>query len=105
MAKEINDKEFESILENEKGMFMVDLWADWCMPCKAIEPFLYDAEKELGIKLYKLNVDENPQTPSRYGVLSIPTVLCFKDGKLVGKVVGAKPKNKLFEELRRIFGL
>ncbi len=105
MPEHVSDAQLQEILKEDPGMIMVDLWADWCMPCKAIEPYLESASREFGIRLLKLNVDENSMTPATYGVMSIPTVLCFKDGKLVGKIVGAKPKMKIYQEIKSIFKL
>ncbi|MCX7947271.1 MAG: thioredoxin [candidate division WOR-3 bacterium] len=102
MSKHLNEKEFDSAI-SEKGNIVVDFWAQWCMPCKAIEPILNEAEKDLDIKVYKLNVDDYPEIAQRFNIFSIPTLLCFKDGKLVGKVVGAMPKQKLYKKLMEIF--
>jgi thioredoxin 1 len=104
MTTHITDKDFDKIYQ-EKGNIIVDFWADWCMPCKVIEPFLEEAQGELGLKVYKLNIDDYPSIAEQFNILSIPTLLCFKDGKLIGKIIGAMPKQKLYDKLRDIFQL
>lgn len=90
--KHINDSEFQQ--EISEGVVVVDLWAPWCGPCKMIAPILEELEQELGdqAKILKLNVDENQETAKNYDVMSIPTLLVFKNGTLVDKTVGFQPK-------------
>ena len=94
----INDTTFEKeVLQADSSPVLVDFWAEWCGPCKMIAPILEElAQKYLGkIKIGKLNVDENPNTPAKYGVRGIPTLILFKDGKALETKVGALSKSQL----------
>lgn len=93
MAKEITDATFSQ--EISEGLVLVDFWAPWCGPCRMQAPILDQLSQkydETELKITKLNVDDNPQTATSYGVMSIPTLLFFKDGELVEKCVGVQPK-------------
>ena len=97
----LNEQNFDGALTQYDGVLMVDFWAEWCGPCKAIAPVLEDLAREAAgrVTLAKVNVDENHGLAARYGIRSIPTVLFVKDGKVQGQVVGAVPRAKLKEKL------
>ena len=94
---QLTDDSFESDVMKSSTPVLVDFWASWCAPCKAIGPVIDGLADEYDgkVKVAKLNVDENPATPGKYGVRGIPTLILFKDGKIVDQVVGAVPKNQL----------
>ena len=81
---------------------LVDFWAEWCGPCRALAPKLEEIAVEMNsqIKIVKMNVDENPQTPGQYGIRGIPALLLFKDGKQVGELIGNQPKDNITEFLK-----
>ena len=99
MAKQVTDDTFELDVLQADGPVLVDFWAEWCGPCKQIAPSLDEISEELDGKmsLAKVNIDENPETPSKYGVRGIPTLMLFKDGEVTSTKVGALPKGKLKE--------
>ncbi|GGG01479.1 MULTISPECIES: thioredoxin [Paenibacillus] len=92
----VSDQSFNSEVEST-GTVLVDFWAPWCGPCKMIAPILEELSSDLGdsVKIAKVNVDENPESASRFGVMSIPTLILFKDGQPVDKVVGLNSKDAL----------
>lgn len=96
----ISDQNFAA--EIASGTVLVDFWAPWCGPCKMIAPVLEEVDQEIGdqVQISKLNVDENPDTAGRYGVMSIPTLMVFKDGEMVDKLQGFQPKEQLLEWVR-----
>ncbi len=97
------DSNFEDeVIKSEKPV-LVDFWAPWCAPCKAIAPVVdtLAEEYEGKVKFGKVNVDENPATPAKYGIRGIPTIMIFKDGKLMDQVVGAVPKAQLEALLKK----
>jgi thioredoxin 1 len=93
----VSDGTFETEVLNAVGPVVVDFWAEWCGPCRMIAPALDEIAGAMGekVKIVKLNVDENPKTASKYGVMSIPTLMIFKDGEMASRQVGAAPKAKL----------
>ncbi len=95
LVKHISDADFQATVAT--GVTLVDFWAPWCGPCKMIAPVLEEIAGELGDKaqIVKINVDENPLVAGQYGIMSIPTLLLFKDGKKVDQKVGALPKPAL----------
>jgi thioredoxin 1 len=94
---QFSDDNFDQEVLKASTPVLVDFWASWCAPCKAISPVIdtLAADYDGKVKIGKLNVDENPATPGQYGVRGIPTLILFKDGKVVDQVVGAVPKNQL----------
>ncbi len=98
---EVSDHNFQAEVIESETPVLVDFWAPWCGPCRMVAPVLEEigAEKGDALKIVKLNVDENQQTAMTYEVLSIPTLILFKNGAIAKKVVGAYPKRKLEAEL------
>lgn len=96
MSKEITDTTFST--ETDNGLVLVDFWATWCGPCRMQAPILDQLSNEYEedeLKIVKMDVDENPETPSQFGIMSIPTLLLKKDGEVVEKVVGVHTKEQL----------
>lgn len=97
-TKKITDDSFQSDVLDASGIVVVDYWAEWCGPCKQIAPALDEISDEMdGITIAKLNIDENPVSPTSYGVRGIPTLMLFKDGELRATKVGAQPKSKIVQ--------
>ena len=93
------DSDFDQKVTNSKGLVLVDFWAEWCGPCKVVGPIidgLAETHKD-SLQVYKMDVDENPGTPTRFHIRGIPTVILFKDGKVVDQIVGSYPR-EVFEK-------
>lgn len=97
----VTDDSFESDVLKSNRPVLVDFWAEWCGPCKQIGPALEEIASEMGerVSIAKLNIDESPMTPTRYGVRGIPTLMVFKDGKVAATKIGAMAKSKIVEWL------
>jgi thioredoxin 1 len=100
----VSDDSFESDVLQSSTPVLVDYWAEWCGPCKQIAPALEEISGELGdrVIIAKLNIDDHPVTPTKFGVRGIPTLMLFKDGQVAATKVGALPKNKLQEWIESV---
>ena len=96
-TKTVTDQSFANDVLGAEGPVLVDFWAEWCGPCRMIAPALEEIAGTMGdkVKIVKLNVDENPGVASKYGIMSIPTLMIFKNGEMAARQVGAAPKQKL----------
>lgn len=99
MALPVTDKTFETEVLKATGPVVVDFWAEWCGPCRMLAPLIDEISESVKgkVKIVKVNIDESPDTPTRYGVRGIPTLMVFKDGQVVDTRVGSMPKSQLSE--------
>jgi thioredoxin 1 len=98
---DVNDQEFQTSVLDSETPVLVDFWAEWCVPCHMVSPAVEEIGQEKGedLKVVKLNIDDNPQATRTYGVMSIPSLILFKGGQEVTRVVGAKPKDAILRDL------
>ena len=92
MTQSLSEQTYDEALLAAEGLVMVDFWAAWCGPCRAVAPVLEDVANEHGVPLMKVNIDENPGLAARFGIQSIPTILFVKHGEVVDRVIGAAPR-------------
>lgn len=103
-VQQVTDESFESDVLKSDLPVLIDFWAPWCGPCKAIAPVVEEVAKQYAgrLKVVKMNVDDNPQTPSRYGVRGIPNLIVFKDGQVRDQIIGAVPKAQLVKAIDQV---
>ncbi|MEY3577370.1 MAG: hypothetical protein RL394_953 [Bacteroidota bacterium] len=101
MAKEFTDNNFQAEVLDSDKLSMIDFWAEWCGPCRAIGPVVEELSKEFEgrVNIGKVNVDHNPQLSMNYGITSIPAILFIKNGQVVDKLVGAQPKHNFIKRI------
>jgi thioredoxin 1 len=104
MAKEVTDSNFEQVVIQSDKPVIVDFWAEWCGPCRMVGPIVEELSHEYEGKavMTKCDVDSNPETPAKYGIRNIPTILFFKNGQVVDKQVGAVPKSVLVKKIEAL---
>jgi thioredoxin 1 len=100
----LSDSNFDEEIKSSEEAVLVDFWAEWCGPCKMVAPILQEiaAEQEGKLRIGKLNIDENLETARRFEVMSIPTLILFRDGEPVLRIIGAKGKGQLLQELQSV---
>ncbi len=98
---DVTDQDFEERVLGAERPVLVDFWAEWCVPCHMVSPVVEEIGRDKGedLQVAKLNIDENPDVTRRYGVMSIPTLMLFKEGKEIARVVGARGKDALLKEI------
>lgn len=103
-VQEISDADFEAEVIQSSLPVLIDFWAPWCAPCRAIAPVVDDLAREYAgkLKIVKMNVDDNPLTPSKFGVRSIPNLLIFKNGEVKEQIVGAVPKGHFVQAIDKV---
>jgi thioredoxin 1 len=97
----VNDADFQGLVLDSPTPVLVDFWAEWCVPCHMVSPVVEEIGTDKGedLKIAKLNIDENPEATRTYAVMSIPSLILFKDGKEVARIIGAKPKDAILRDL------
>lgn len=102
-VKEIKDADFDTVVLKATKPVLVDFWASWCGPCRMLAPIIEELANEYGDKIdfVKINVDENVETPKKFGIRGIPTLILFKDGQAINTTVGALPKSRIEEILKK----
>jgi thioredoxin 1 len=105
-VNEVSDQNFDAEILHSDVPAIVDFWAEWCAPCRAIAPIISELAGSYAgrIKVVKMNVDENPSTPARYGVRAIPTILAIRGGQVVEQITGARPKSAFEEMAQKLVG-
>ena len=98
---DVTDQDFEDRVLHSDTPVLVDFWAEWCVPCHMVSPVVEEIGRDMGerLEVAKLNIDENPEVTRKYGVMSIPTLMLFKDGQEMARVVGARGKDALLKEI------
>ena len=101
---DVTDATFEEEVIKSDRPVLVDFWAEWCAPCRMLAPVVQEIAEEFGdrIRVYKLDLDTNPQTPARYNVRAVPTLLFFRNGEVADQLVGAVPKARIVEKLEQL---
>lgn len=101
---QVTDKNFEEEILKSKLPVMVDFWAEWCGPCRIVGPLVEELAKTYKdkIKIVKMDVDKNRETPIKFGIRNIPTLILFKDGQVTQTIIGAQPKSHIEEELKKL---
>ncbi len=104
MTIDITEQNFDEMIKSSDKLILVDFWASWCNPCKALAPCLEDASNDLSEKIvvFKVNIDENPDLPQKYSIRGIPTIIFFKSGEVVDRQVGVLAKQKLYEKIEDV---
>ncbi len=98
--KQVTEKNFDSEVLNSTELVVVDFWADWCLPCRMMKPIFEELSEEYnGVSIIGINVDETPTITSTYGIRNIPTILFFKNGQPIDRIVGAAPKTRIKEKI------